>query len=87
MSVSLATIYNTLHKFAEVGLLRQVMVGGSTTFFDTNTSDHSHFFVENANFLLDISGAEIVLDKLPPAPDGYEFVRADIVVRLTRKNS
>jgi len=84
--VSLATIYNTLHKFAEAGLLRQVMVAGSTAHFDTNTSNHSHFFVAKANLLLDIPGPEVVLDKMPRAPDGYEFVRADIVVRLKRKD-
>jgi len=85
--VSLATVYNTLHKFATVGLLRRVMVGGATSHFDTNTSNHPHFFVENANLLLDIPDREIALDKMPPAPEGYEFVRADIVVRLKRKES
>jgi Fur family iron response transcriptional regulator len=84
--VSLATVYNTLNKFAEAGLLRQVLVGGSTTHFDTNTSHHPHFFVENANLLLDVPGAEIVLDKIPPAPAGYEFVGTEIVVRLKRRD-
>jgi Fur family iron response transcriptional regulator len=84
--VSLATVYNTLNKFAEAGLLRQVLVGGSTTHFDTNTSHHPHVFVENANLLLDVPGAEIVLDKIPPAPAGYEFVGTEIVVRLKRRD-
>jgi Fur family iron response transcriptional regulator len=84
--VSLATIYNTLHKFAEAGLLRQVMAASSTAHFDTNTSNHSHFFVANTNLLLDIPGPEVVLDTMPRVPDGYEFVRADIVVRLKRKD-
>ena len=44
--VSLATVYNTLHQFTEVGLLRQVAVDGSKTYFDTNTTAHHHFFVE-----------------------------------------
>src|SRR3984893_9749548 len=42
--VSLATVYNTLHQFTEVGLLRQVAVDGSKTYFDTNVSQHHHFF-------------------------------------------
>src|SRR5215467_10723998 len=42
--VSLATVYNTLNQFTDVGLLRQVAVDGSKTYFDTNTSDHHHFF-------------------------------------------
>jgi len=86
VSVSLATVYNTLHKFAEVGLLRQVMVDRSKTYFDTNASNHHHFFVEDENLLVDIPGAEIIVDKMPTAPDGYEIARVDIVVRLKRKD-
>ena len=63
--VSLATVYNTLHQFTEVGLLRQVAVDGSKTYFDTNATDHHHFFVEGENALLDIPGAEVMLDRLP----------------------
>jgi len=84
--ISLATIYNTLNKFAEAGLLRQIRVGGSTVHFDTNTSSHPHFFVENGNLLLDIPDAEIALDKMPAVPVGYEFVATEIVVRLKRKH-
>ena len=54
--VSLATVYNTLHQFTEVGLLRQVAVDGSKTYFDTNTTAHHHFFVEGDNALVDIPG-------------------------------
>ena len=63
--VSLATIYNTLHQFTEVGLLRQVAVEGSKAYFDTNVSGHHHFFIEGANELLDIPGADVVVGKLP----------------------
>lgn len=80
--VSLATIYNTLHQFTEVGLLRQVAVDGSKTYFDTNVSDHHHFYVEGANELVDIPNAEVSVDKMPIAPEGYEIARIDVVVRL-----
>ena len=83
--VSLATVYNTLHQFTEVGLLRQVAVDGSKTYFDTNVSDHHHFFVEGESALLDIPGAEVIVDKTPVAPEGYEIARVDVVVRLRRK--
>jgi Fur family iron response transcriptional regulator len=83
--VSLATVYNTLHQFTDVGLLRQVAVDGSKTYFDTNTSDHHHFFVEGENELVDIPSADVVVGNTPAAPDGYEIARIDIVVRLRRK--
>jgi Fur family transcriptional regulator, iron response regulator len=84
--VSLATIYNTLHQFTEVGLLKQVAVDGSKTYFDTNTTEHHHFFVESEHALLDIPAAETMVTNLPTVPDGYEIARIDVVVRLRRKN-
>lgn len=84
--VSLATIYNTLHQFTEVGLLRQVAVDGSKTYFDTNATEHHHFFVEGENALVDIPGAEVVVGTMPTPPEGYEISRVDVVVRLKRKD-
>lgn len=82
--VSLATVYNTLHQFTEVSLLREVAVDGSKTYFDTNASDHHHFYVEDRNALVDIPGGEVAVDKLPAPPEGYEVARVDVVVRLRR---
>ena len=82
--VSLATVYNTLHQFTDVGLLRQVAVDGSKTYFDTNATQHHHFFVEGENALLDIPDTEVVVGKTPIPPDGYEIARIDVVVRLRR---
>jgi Fur family iron response transcriptional regulator len=84
--VSLATIYNTLHQFTEVGLLRQVAIDGSKAYFDTNASAHHHFFVEDANELLDIPTTEVILGKTPSPPEGYEIARVEVVVRLRRKS-
>src|SRR6266850_2582332 len=83
--VSLATVYNTLHQFTEVGLLRQVAVDGSKTYFDTNVTEHHYFFVEGENALVDIPNAEPIVGKTPVAPEGYEIARIDVVVRLKRK--
>ena len=83
--VSLATIYNTLHQFTEVGLLRQVAVDGSKAYFDTNTSTHHHFFVEGEDELLDIPGADVLVGSNPTPPAGYEVARVDVIVRLRRK--
>ena len=83
--VSLATVYNTLHQFTDVGLLRQVAVDGSKTYFDTNATQHHHFFVEGENALLDIPDTDVVVGKTPIPPEGYEIARIDVVVRLRRK--
>jgi len=85
VQVSLATVYNTLHQFTEVGLLRQVAVDGSKAYFDTNNSEHHHFFIEDENDLMDIPAADVVVGKAPVPPEGYEIARIDVVVRLRRK--
>jgi Fur family transcriptional regulator, iron response regulator len=81
--VSLATIYNTLHQFLEAGLLREVAVEGAKTYFDTNTSDHFHFFFENDGVLVDIEeNNNLKLENLPAPPEGMEITRVDVLVRL-----
>jgi len=84
--VSLATVYNTLHQFTEAGLLRQLAVDGSKTYFDTNPSEHHHFFVEGDEQLMDVPAEGVTVMDLPEAPDGYEIARVDVVVRLRRKD-
>ena len=79
--VSLATVYNTLHQFTEAGLLREVAIDGNKTYFDTNVSDHHHFFIEGENRVIDIPGEGVGIDKIPQAPEGMEVVRVDVVVR------
>jgi Fur family iron response transcriptional regulator len=83
--VSLATVYNTLHQFTDVGLLRQIAVDGSKTYFDTNASQHHHFYVEGEHVLYDIPHNDVVVGKAPVPPEGYEIDRIDVVVRLRRK--
>ena len=82
--VSLATIYNTLHQFTGAGLLREVAVDGSKTYFDTNTADHHHFFVEDDNEVMDIPAGQMGVGRIPEPPEGYAISRVDVVVRLRR---
>jgi Fur family iron response transcriptional regulator len=82
--VSLATVYNTLNQFTEAGLLREVAVDGSKTYFDTDASEHHHFYVEGEGALMDIHDT-LAVDKMPMPPEGYEVSRIDVVVRLKRK--
>ncbi|QRM56789.1 iron response transcriptional regulator IrrA [Sinorhizobium sp. BG8] len=83
--VSLATVYNTLHQFTEAGLIRVLAVESSKTYFDTNVSDHHHFFVEGDNHVLDIPVSNIEIGNLPDAPEGMEIAHVDVIIRLRRK--
>ena len=80
--VSLATVYNTLNQFKDAGLLREVAIEGSKTYFDTNTSSHHHFYVEEEQRLFDIPECDLKVINLPDAPHGMEIDRIDVVVRL-----
>jgi Fur family transcriptional regulator, iron response regulator len=84
MKVSLATVYNTLHQFTAAGLLRQVVVDVARSYFDTNTGDHQHFFVENEGKLIDIPGEHIAVSGVPVPPPGTAVDRVDVVVRVRR---
>ena len=85
ITISLATIYNTLNQLTEAGLLRQIGVDGTKSFFDTNPSPHHHFYVARENALWDIPSSGVSLASVPQAPEGYEIDRVDVVVRLRRK--
>ncbi|MDR9394328.1 iron response transcriptional regulator IrrA [Roseovarius sp. SYSU LYC5161] len=83
-SVSLATVYNTLKAFCDAGLIQEVTVDGSKSYFDTNTHDHPHFFWEDENSLTDAPADELEIARLPNAPDGAEIASVDVVIRLRR---
>ena len=83
--VSLATVYNSLHQFTEAGLLREVVVDATRSYFDTNTSHHHHFFCEEDRHLVDIPGEELKVAKLPHPPPGTTVTEVDVVIRV-RKN-
>ena len=82
LSVSLATVYNTLHQFTTAGLLREIAVDGAKVYFDTNVSEHHHFLNEETGELLDIEDGLMQVGKLPPSPKGLRVARVDIVIRL-----
>ncbi len=83
--VSLATVYNTLHQFTQAGLLRELAIEGGKAYFDTNTSNHNHFFIEEQGELMDIAGDSIRVDGLPEPPEGMKISHIDVVVRLVTK--
>jgi Fur family transcriptional regulator, iron response regulator len=83
--VSLATVYNTLHQFKRAGLLREIAIGGQRAYFDTNTSNHNHYFIEGDGKLMDIPGDTIRVDGLPEPPEDLRISHIDVVVRLIPK--
>ena len=83
LRVSLATIYNTLHQFTDVGLLREVVVGAGRSYFDTNVSQHHHFFFEDSADLEDIPADEVTISRLPEPPQGRRVERVEVIVRLS----
>lgn len=82
--MSLATIYNTLHQFTKVGLLRPIGVETSKVYFDTDTSDHHHLFIQDEDTLLDIPEGSVMVNGLPSVPEGMELLSIDIIVRVKR---
>lgn len=84
VQVSLATVYNALHKFTEAGLLREVAIDSGRAYFDTNVSDHHHFFVEGEGQLIDLVG-DVGIDNLPEPPEGMEITAMELVVRVRRQ--
>lgn len=82
--VSLATVYNTLRAFCDVGLIQEVTVDGAKSYFDTNTHDHPHFYWEDENRLTDAPAEQLEIVRLPDAPEGAEIASVDVVIRLRR---
>jgi Fur family transcriptional regulator, iron response regulator len=82
--VSLATVYNTLRAFCEAGLVNEVVVDGSKSYFDTRTDDHPHFYWEDSHSLTDAPAEELEIASLPQVPAGMAVTRVDVVIRLRR---
>jgi len=82
MNISLATVYNTLNNFIDVGLLRRIVTGGGQVYFDTNMDDHHHLFDEEKSCLLDIPAGSVRFAKLPSLLKGKDLSRIDVVLRI-----
>ena len=83
--VSLATVYNTLRAFSDAGLLREIMVDGARSYFDTRIDDHPHYFWEDEGRLTDAPASDLEIARLPGPPDGAEIARVDVVIRVRRR--
>lgn len=79
--VSLATVYNTLHQFTEAGLLREIVVDTTRSYFDNTTHEHGHFYHQASGKLMDIEGP-VQLAHMPTLPAGTKMTGVDVVIRL-----
>ena len=79
---ALATIYNTVHAFKNAGHLREVEVRGKKTYFDTNVSNHHHFYDSETSELIDIDANEVIFQKIPKAPNGKKIKNVEVFINL-----
>lgn len=84
--VSLATVYNTLRAFCDAGLMREITVDGAKSYFDTNMTDHPHFYWEDTATLTDAAEGQLEILNLPEPPEGAEIAAVDVVIRLRKKS-
>jgi len=80
--VSKATVYNTLNLFAARGLIRQLSVDVTRSWFDSNVNAHYHFHDEVSGSLTDVALPEVQFSRLPAPPPGMEVAGIDMVIRL-----
>ena len=80
--ISLATIYNTVHAFKKAGHLSEVDVRGKKTYFDTNITNHHHFYDNETSELIDIDASEVVIQKIPKAPNGKKIKNVEVFINL-----
>ena len=80
--IVLATVYNTVHAFKTAGHLSEVEVRGNKTYFDTNVSNHHHFYDSETSELIDIDASDIIIQKIPKAPNGKKIKNVEVFINL-----
>ena len=83
--VSKATVYNTLGLFASKKLVREVIVDPSKVFYDSNISQHHHFYNVDTHCLTDIDHHWVAIEGLPAVPEDTEVDGIEVIVRLKNK--
>lgn len=86
--VSMATVYNTLHQFVEAGLLKEVIVDSGSSYFDTNTKPHHHFYYEDSGMLEDIAFDAIEIPSVPMPSNAQAQVKSiEVVIRVASQGA
>ena len=85
--ISLATVYNTIHAFEKKGYLKEINIGNDTSYFDTNTSSHHHFYDQDTKELIDINSQEVEIKKIPTPPIGKKIENIEVTFKISKKSS
>ena len=80
--ISLATVYNTIHAFEKKGYLKEIAINSSQTYFDTNTSDHHHFFDEKEKQLIDLENKDVDPIKINKTIPGKKIKSVEVLVKV-----
>ena len=84
--ISLATVYNTVHAFKNKGYLKEISINSDKSYFDTNTSNHHHFFDEDTNELIDCSEEAIETPKIKKNISGKKINSIEVLVKVATDN-
>ena len=84
-TISKATVYNTLNAFAECGIVSEVTIDPSRTYYDSTTKPHHHFFNVDTGQLMDIASDDISVKNIPRLPDNTQIQDLEIVVKISNK--
>ncbi len=84
--ISLATIYNTIHAFKKKGYLKEISINSDRTYFDTNITNHHHFFDESNNQLIDLEDKHIERIKINKTIPGKKIQSVEVLVKVANNN-
>ena len=84
--ISLATIYNTIHAFKNKGYLKEISINSDKTYFDTNVSNHHHFFDENKKQLIDLNDKDVGKVKIKKKLPGKKIKSIEVLVKVANSN-
>ncbi len=82
INISLATIYNTVHAFENKGYLKQIPINSNQTYFDTNVSDHHHFYDLNEGRLIDLEHSDVGPINIKKKINGKKIKSVEVLVKL-----
>ena len=80
--ISLATIYNTIHAFEKKGYLKQIPINSNQTYFDTNVTDHHHFYDTKDEKLIDLENSDVGPINIRRKINGKKIKSVEVLVKL-----